>query len=86
MADFHADTLASDVWIVWIAVSVGTFLVIEFGSILLRRYLTGTWRHAAEWTLSECIRRWSAVHHWLPVLAVGGMAALAAHLFLVPSP
>lgn len=72
----------SRIWLVWMASAFGSFLVVEFSSILVRRAWFGT--ALAEWTLSDFIRRWSEAYHILPVIIVACFAGLAVHFFWKP--
>lgn len=74
------DAIAAAIWAAWLLAWVGgTFLVLEFGSILWA-HITGQ-RNIYEWTLSDTVRRWSGKYSWLALVAIGGSAALMWHLF-----
>lgn len=63
-------------WLVGVAVS---WLILEL-SVIFYAHLRGV-KNIQEWTLSDTIRRWSAVHRWLAPLTVGTCAFLLVHFF-----
>lgn len=73
----------SALWFWWLVAVAASFAVIELASILIRKAVCGT--RLVDWTLSDCIRRWSAAHHQVPALVVGACALLLVHWFWMPT-
>ena len=76
-----SQTFFNDFWWYWLATIAGSFGVVEVASIVVRRILFG--QKIYDWTLSDCIRRWAAAHHWLPGVVTASMAVLCVHWFLM---
>lgn len=64
-------------WWWWLLAVAATFGILEIASLLLD--------HGTDWTLSDCIRRWAALHHWLPMTVWGAAVALLVHWFVPPA-
>lgn len=69
----------TDWWWYWLWAVLLTFLGPEIVSILIRRQRFGV--KIFDWTLSDCVRRWSQAHHWVPAAVIISMAALCYHWF-----
>ena len=63
-------------WFWWLAAVAVSFGVAEGLSIYFGR--------GPQWTLSDTIRRWAKLHHWLPMLAWGVAVGLLVHWFELP--
>ena len=64
-------------WWWWLLAVAVSFVVLEGAAWLFAG--------SPEWTLSDCIRRWAALHHWLPMVVWGAAVALCVHWFVPPT-
>jgi hypothetical protein len=71
--------LATAIWWWFLAAFGMAFGVVELGMILLA-HLTGR-KNIQDWTLSDTIRRWSALHRWVAPVVCGFAAMLLYHFF-----
>ena len=63
-------------WLVFVALS---WVCLE-GDSIWRAWVAGQ-AHIQVWTLSDTIRRWSALHRWLMPVVTGTAVFLLCHFF-----
>ncbi len=74
-----AESWWTDWWFWFLLFVAVSWLVMELDSILEAH--TSGQRKITDYTLSDTIRRWSAVHKWLAPLTIGVCAGLMWHFF-----
>ena len=73
-------TLAwTEIWWWWLLFVGVSFAVLEIGCIVIAHFRGQ--KNILTWTLSDTIRRWSALHRWIAPVVVGTCAMLLVHWF-----
>lgn len=74
LGDELTDRTWARIWFWWLAAVALSFAVIE----ALSWYFIGS----PAWTLSDTIRRWAMIHHWLPGVVALMASGLWVHFFI----